>query len=106
MIFAHKKHLLAANLHGDRDFLKGVFDFLKYIVVYPVVSSKLTDKKGNVLPDAFLLPPGSAALDLATEVHRDLAEGFVRAIDVKTKKTIGKDHKLKDGDVVEIISSK
>ena len=36
----------------------------------------------------------------------DFGDNFIRAIDVKTKRTVGKDHLLKDGDVVEIISGK
>lgn len=85
---------------------KAVFDFLKYIVVYPVENeNKLSDKKGNVLPDAHLLPQGSTALDLAYEVHTALGENFIRAVDVRTKKVVGKDHVLKDGDIIKIVSN-
>ena len=66
----------------------------------------LEDKDGNVLPDCFLLPEKSTALDFAYSLHTDLGEGFIRAIDVKTKMTVGKDHELKHRDVVEIISKK
>ncbi len=78
---------------------------LKLIVVYPVYDdSTWTDKAGNVLPDAFLLQEGSTPLDLAYMVHTDIGEGFIRAVDCKSKMIIGKDHPLKDGDVVRIIS--
>jgi len=45
-----------------------VFDLLKYIAIFPA-GSKLTDSKGNVLPDCFLLPPNSTALDFAYYLH-------------------------------------
>jgi len=78
---------------------------LKLIVVYPVYDdSTWTDKEGNVLPDAFLMQAGSTPLDLAYMVHTDIGEGFIRAIDCKSKMVIGKEHPLKDGDVVRIIS--
>lgn len=83
-----------------------VFDVLKLIVVYPVEDdTKLTNKDGQVLPDARLLPLNSTAKDLAETVHADLAKGFLHAIDVKTKQRIGADHQLKNGDVIKIVSS-
>ncbi len=81
-----------------------VFDILNYIVIFPGGVNKLSDSEGRVLPDAFLLPPKSTALDFAYKLHSDFGDNFIRAIDVKTKKTIGKDHVLKNGDVIEIIS--
>ncbi len=81
-----------------------VFDFLKHIVVFPGGVSKLTDAKGNVLPDAFILPPHSTALDFAAKIHTDLARDFVAAIDVKTRRKIGRDTELKNLDVVEIMT--
>lgn len=78
---------------------------LKLIVVYPVYDdSTWTDKAGNLLPDAFLMQEGSTPVDLAFMVHSDIGEGFIRAIDCKSKMIIGKDHPLKDGDVIRIIS--
>jgi hypothetical protein len=38
-------------------------------------------------------------------VHADLAKGFLYAIDARTKQRIGADHKLKDRDVVKIVSA-
>ena len=83
-----------------------VFEHLKYIVVFPGGVSKLADARGNVLPDAFLLPPGSTAYNFAEKIHTDLAKGFVAAIDVKKKQKIGRDHELKSGDIVEIMFKK
>lgn len=83
-----------------------VFSLLKYITIYPGGVNKLADKDGNVLPDCFLMPPKSTALDFAFKLHTDFGKNFIRAIDVKTKMTVGKEHPLKDGDVIEIISGK
>lgn len=83
-----------------------VFDLLKLIPIFPGGVNKLEDQYGNVMPDCFLLKDGSTALDFAYKIHTDLGEKFIRAIDVKTKRTVGKDHILKYGDVVEIVSDK
>lgn len=92
---------------GIQDCLnKAIFDFLKYIYVFPGGVHKLADSKGNVLPDCFLLPPESTALDFAYKIHSDFGDNFIKAIDVKTKIPVGKEHKLKKGDVIEIISKK
>ncbi|MCD6522690.1 MAG: redox-regulated ATPase YchF [Candidatus Diapherotrites archaeon] len=83
---------------------KAVFDVLGMIVVYPVEDeNKLTDKQGNVLPDAYLMPKGSTALDLAYKIHTDIGEKFIGAIDCKTHKRVGKDYELKDGDIIKIL---
>jgi len=79
---------------------------LKYIAVFPGGVTKLADQFGNVLPDCFLLPSGSTALDFAAKIHTDLAKNFVAAIDVKTKRKVGRDHVLKHRDVIEILASK
>ena len=85
---------------------KAVFDLLKYIVVFPGGVKKLADKEGRVLPDAFLMPPDSTALDFAYKIHEDFGKKFISAIDVKTKQRIGKDYKLKNLDVIEIIAGR
>jgi len=78
---------------------------LDLIVVYPVQDEHhLTDKEGRVLPDAYLIPRGSTAKDLAYKVHTDLGDHFIRAIDARTHRIIGADHQLKDGDIVSIIA--
>jgi hypothetical protein len=85
---------------------KAVFDFLKYIAIFPGGIGKLQDQNGNYIPDCFLLPDGSTALDFAFKIHTDLGKKFIRAIDVKRKMTVGKEHRLKHRDVVEIITAK
>jgi len=83
-----------------------VFELLGYMHIFPGGVHKLEDSEGRRLPDCFLLPAKSTALDFAFKVHTDLGKKFIRAIDVKTRMTVGKDHPLKPGDVVEIIANK
>lgn len=90
---------------GVQDVLdKSVFDLLKYIAIFPA-GSKLADSKGNVLPDCFLLPNKTTALDFAYSLHTDIGDNFVKAIDVRTKQPVGKDHALKHRDGIEIMTS-
>lgn len=80
---------------------------LKMIVVYPVEDpEKLSDKKGNVLPDAYFMPEGSTAKDLAYSIHTDLGNNFIYALDIRSKKRVGADHKLKHNDIIQIVSAK
>ena len=82
------------------------FSLLSAIVVFPVEDErKLSDKKGNILPDAHVMRGGSTALDLARMIHSELAEGFLYAVDVRTGMRLGGEHKLKNRDVVKIVSS-
>jgi len=83
-----------------------ILGVLSYIPIFPGGTKGLTDSQGRVIPDCFLLKSGSTALDFAFALHTDMGEGFIRAIDVKTKQVIGKEHELKYGDVVEIIFNK
>jgi ribosome-binding ATPase len=79
-----------------------VFEELRYIAIYPGGVNNLEDSEGRVLPDCFLMPPGSTALDFAYRLHTDFGRGFIKAIDVRRRLPIGKDHPLSHGDVVEI----
>ena len=83
------------------------FNVLGMIPVFPVEDENhWTDKKGNVLPDVYLMPPGSRAIDLAYKIHSDIGERFIGAIDGRTKKRLGRDYKLKKGDVIKILVSR
>lgn len=82
---------------------KAVFELLQYLAIYPA-GAKLADSKGNVLPDCFLMPPGTTALDFAFRLHSDIGRDFVKAIDIRTKHAVGKDHLLKNGDGLEILT--
>jgi len=80
-----------------------VFDILDRIVCYPVSDdNKWTDADGTVLPDALILPAGSTAKDLAYSVHTDLGDGFIRASNARSGRTLGADHELEFNDVIRI----
>ena len=81
-----------------------VFELLKYIAIFPASANKLTDSKGNILPDCFLLREGSTALDFAYALHSDFGNNFIKAIDARTKKAVGKEYKLKHRDALEIVT--
>jgi ribosome-binding ATPase YchF (GTP1/OBG family) len=83
-----------------------VFDFLHYIAIFPGGVGKLEDSEGRVLPDCFLLPPKTTALDFAFKLHSDIGRGFIKAIDVKTRQAVGKEHALHHRDVIEIVFKK
>jgi len=86
---------------------KAIYELLKLIVVYPVEDeNKFTDKKGNVLPDAFLVPQGTTARGLAYLIHTELGDSFLYAIDARTKMRKGEDYVLKDRDVIRIVATK
>ncbi len=79
-----------------------VFDKLELITAYPVEdASKWTDSKGQILPDAYLLPKGSTPKDLAYKIHTDIGEKYLHAIDAKTNRKIG-NKPLQNGDVIKI----
>ncbi|MCU0642580.1 MAG: redox-regulated ATPase YchF [archaeon] len=82
---------------------KVVFDIMKYIAVFPA-GAKMTDSKGNVLPDCYLMKHGSTALDFAFRLHTDIGKNFVKAISLRTKQAVGKDYVLKHRDGIEIIT--
>ena len=93
---------------GVQDAINTAFlEVLGMVVVFPVEDeNKLTDHKGNVLPDAFLMPRGSKIIDLARKIHSELAEKFVSAIDVRTKRRLGGEYVLRNRDVIKIIAGR
>jgi ribosome-binding ATPase YchF (GTP1/OBG family) len=84
-----------------------VFKLLELIIVYPVEDeNRFTDKKGRILPDAFLMKKGSTPKDLAFMVHTDIGKGFLYAVDARTRMRLGEKHELKNGDIVKIVAVK
>jgi ribosome-binding ATPase YchF (GTP1/OBG family) len=83
-----------------------VFKLLNMNVVYPVADqSKLSDKNGNVLPDAYLMRNGSSIEDLANEIHTDLAKGILYGIDIRSGLRLPINYLIKDRDVLSIVSA-
>jgi hypothetical protein len=102
-----KKNVLMRYGHTGVQYLlnKVIFDILKMIVVFPVENeSKLTDSKGNVLPDAYLVKNTTTIKELAYKIHTDIGDNFICGIDVRTKKRLNAEHILKNGDIISIMS--
>ena len=84
-----------------------VYETLDYIPVFPVEDEgKLCDHFGRVLPDCHLVPRGSTARDLAYRIHTDLGDKFIRAVNCRTKRTVGADYVLEPGDIIRIVANK
>ena len=80
-----------------------LFDNLDHIVVYPVQDeTHWVDGDGRVLPDALVVPSGIQAKPLAGLVHTDLEAGFIRGGDGRSRRVVGAEHELADGDVLKI----
>lgn len=96
--------LQSANGTGLAKLLDEVlFDQLHHIVVYPVQDeTHWVDGDGRVLPDALVVPLGLHAKALAGRVHTDLEAGFIRGVDGRTRRVVGADHEMSDGDVLKI----
>lgn len=103
-----EKVLLPFGSTGVQDALNlGFFKLLQMIVVYPVEDpEKLTDHKGRILPDAYLVPYGTTAKAFAGIIHSDLASGFLYATEVRSKMRVADDYVLKNNDVISIVSAK
>jgi ribosome-binding ATPase YchF (GTP1/OBG family) len=83
------------------------FELLQMVAVYPVEDSEhLSDHKGRVLPDVYLVPYGTTVRQLAYIIHTELGENFIHAIDIRGKNRIGEDYVLKNRDVISIVSGK
>ena len=98
------ERIKSANGTGVARLLDRVlFGMLERIVVYPVQDeTHWVDGEGKVLPDAFVVASGIQAKALAYHVHSDLGDGFIRGVDGKTRRVVGADHELADGDVLKI----
>jgi ribosome-binding ATPase YchF (GTP1/OBG family) len=83
------------------------FKLLNMIVVYPVENpERLSDHSGRILPDAYLVPHGTTARELAYLIHTELGESFIYAVEVRERRRVGEDYILKDKDVISIVSAK
>ena len=83
-----------------------VFKLLKMNSIYPVANEKkLSDKKGQVLPDLFLLKDGATVKDLANEIHTDLVKGLLYAKDLRYNLRLPTTYQLRDRDVISLVSA-
>jgi hypothetical protein len=83
------------------------FKLLNSIVVYPVEDIEhLADHEGRVLPDAYIVPHGTTARELAYRIHTELGQSFIYGIEAHEKKRVGEDYVLKNGDVLSIVSAR
>lgn len=82
-----------------------LFEALDHVVVYPVADENAwKDGDGRILPDAFVVPNLLAAKSLAYKVHSDLGDGFIKAVDSRTRRVVGADYECKNNDVIKIHS--
>ena len=80
---------------------------LKCIVVYTVENeNQFSDKKGNILPDAYLVKEGTTSKDLAYLIHTDIGKSFLHAIDAKNSKQLSADYVIKNNDIIKIVAIK
>ena len=107
LTFIQEQILQKYNSTGVQEVINiAVFDLLHYKAVFPGGVNNLTDSSGRCLPDCFLVPQKTTALDFAFKLHTDIGTHFVKAIDVKKKLPVGKEYVLRQGDVIEIKVSK
>ncbi len=95
--------------HGDTGVQRALevaaFKLLSLVSVYPVEDENaLTNHDGMILPDAFLVRKGSGPQDLAYRIHTDIGRNYITAINARTRKPIGHDYELREGDVIKIVA--
>ncbi len=81
-----------------------VFKLLSMNAVYPVADEKkLADGKGRVLPDVYLMSPGSTLQDLAAQVHSEIARNLICGIDARLGIRLPKNYRLRHRDIVKLV---
>ncbi|MEM3797114.1 MAG: redox-regulated ATPase YchF [Candidatus Bathyarchaeia archaeon] len=103
-----EKVLLKFGSTGVQDAINmAYFKLLNMITVYPVEDLEhLSDHSGRVLPDAYLVPYGTTARELAYLIHTELGESFIYAVEARERKRVGENYILKDRDIISIVSAK
>ena len=101
-----KDKLAQSGGTGVAELLSNVlFNALDHVVVYPVADENAwKDGDGRILPDAFVVPDGIETKALAYKVHSDLGDGFIKAVDARTRRVVGADYECNDNDVIKIHS--
>ena len=108
LITVREKILQRFGSTGVQDAINmAFFKLLKMIVVYPVEDVEhLSDHRGRLLPDAYLVPYGTTARQLAYIIHTELGEGFIHAVEARKKRRVGENYVLKERDVISVVSAK
>jgi ribosome-binding ATPase YchF (GTP1/OBG family) len=103
-----EKILLKSGSTGVQEAVNTAFyRLLNMITVYPVEDMEhLSDHEGRVLPDAYIVPYGTTARQLAYIIHTELGDGFIYGVEARNKKRVGEDYVLKDRDVLSIVSAR
>ncbi len=82
-------------------------DALDMITVYPVEDVEtMSDHRGRVLPDVYLVKRGTTAKELAYKIHSDLGDSFLFAIEARSKMRVGENYQIRDRDVLKIVAAK
>lgn len=83
-----------------------VFKLLNMNCVYPVEDlEKMSDKKGNVLPDILLVPYNATLSAVAGHVHTELAKTIIYGVDARTGVRLPADYVVRDRDVIKIVAA-
>ncbi len=83
-----------------------MFKLLNMNCVYPVEDQeKLSDKRGNVLPDVLLVPYNATLSDVAGHVHTELAQTMIYGIDARTGVRLPADYIVRDRDIIKIVAT-
>lgn len=64
---------------------------------------KLTDGRGRVLPDAYIVGEKATPRDVAERIHSDIAKKYKGAIDCRTGLKVKNDEPVKDGQILKIL---
>ncbi len=107
LAYVHQKVMTKLMRTGVQFALNAcVFKLLGMNATYPVEDWKsFSDKKGNVLPDVFLVPNGRTAKDLAREIHSELAAKMLYAMDARNGLRLPSDYVLRDRDIISIVTA-
>ena len=82
-----------------------VFKLLHVNAVYPIDDlNNFSDKRGNVLPDVFLVKEGTTVLELAEQIHTDLAKTMIHAVDARTGLRLPKEYLVRDRDIIKVVA--
>jgi ribosome-binding ATPase YchF (GTP1/OBG family) len=82
------------------------FRLLNMSCVYPVEDqTKFSDKEGNVLPDAILVPFNATLSDVAGHAHSELAQAMIHGIDARPGVRLPADYIVRDKDVIKVVAT-